>query len=322
MRVLVTGSEGFIGSHLVEALLSDGHEVVAFVQYNSEGTVGWLRDIQPRKITPQIVFGDVRDPLTVNHALEGVDAIAHLAALISVPYSFRAPSSFVDTNVSGTLNVLEAAHAHGIRRTLVMSTSEVYGSAQTLPMAESHPLRAQSPYAASKIGADMLATSFAHSRDMDVVIARPFNTYGPRQSTRAVVSTVLRQILDGRRVLKLGAISPRRDLVYVADTARAICGLLNSTQAFRGEAFNIATGVSYSVSEVVSAASLVSGYDLLIESDATRLRPVRAEVDHLLGDASRLAQLTGWQPAISLEVGLKLTLDWWESGGTFEHPSV
>ncbi len=321
VRILVTGSEGFIGSHLADTLVRRGHDVVGFVQYTSSGSLGWLDDLDPdirAGIRP--VLGDIRDQATILPAMSGVDAVAHLAALISVPYSFEATRSFVDTNTTGTLNVIDAARAGGARRVLVMSTSEVYGSAVTRPMDESHRLHAQSPYAASKIGAEKVAESLSLSRDTDIVIARGFNTFGPRQSTRAVVGTILQQIAAGARTLTLGALGSRRDLNYVTDVARALALLLESDSGFRADVFNISTGSSVSVAEIVQCVSEIIGEAVSISVREDLLRA--SDVDVLEGDSRRLRASTGWTPEIDFVDGLSRTLAWWRSEERLPHPGI
>ncbi len=321
VRILVTGAEGFIGSHLTEALLRRGHDVVSFVQYTSMGSLGWLDDLEPDlRARIRVVLGDVRDAAIVRDALTGVTAVAHLAALISVPYSFTATRSFVDTNALGTLNVVEAAIEAGVGRVLIMSTSEVYGTAVVVPMDESHRLHAQSPYAASKISAEKLAESLSLSRDADIVIARGFNTFGPRQSTRAVVGTILQQVAAGERELQLGATLTRRDLNFVSDVTEALSLLLESKASFRADVFNIATGASVSIEELVSTVATVVGHELTIVSRQDLLRP--SDVDVLEGDATKLREATGWRPTVDLFEGLTRTHAWWQSENRIPHPGV
>jgi dTDP-glucose 4,6-dehydratase len=314
MKVLVTGADGFIGSHLVEALVRAGYEVRAFVMYNSFGSWGWL-DQSPTEIKSAIdVFaGDVRDPHGVRTAMQGCDAVLHLAALIAIPYSYHSPDTYVDTNVKGTLNVLQAARALGVSRIIHTSTSEVYGTAQFVPITEEHPLQGQSPYSASKIGADQLAYSFYASFDLPVVIARPFNTYGPRQSARAVIPTIITQIASGVRYLKLGALHPTRDFNYVADTAAAFIAALKSDCGL-GEVVNFGSNFEISIGDTVNTIAEVMGAKIDIETDAVRLRPGKSEVERLWADNRKAQELFGWRPAYGgldgFRKGLGETVKW------------
>jgi UDP-glucose 4-epimerase len=308
VKVLVTGADGFIGSHLVERLVADGHEVRAFCLYNSQGSWGWL-DTSAVKKSLDVRLGDIRDAAFVADATAGVDVVMHLAALIAIPYSYRAPESFVQTNVQGTLNVLEAARRHGVKRVIVTSTSEVYGTPEHVPIRETHPLNAQSPYAATKVAADQLALSFHRSFNVPVVVLRPFNTYGPRQSTRAVLPTILAQLLRGASSIKLGRLDTRRDLTFVGDT---VDGFVKAAHAANvdGQTIQLGTGTSPSIKEIFEAACRALGKQATVELDASRLRPDASEVEVLLSDPTRANEVIGWRPTVSLEQGLKRTADW------------
>lgn len=314
MKVLVTGSEGFIGSHLVEALVRSGYEVRAFVLYNSFDQRGWL-DQLPEEIVDvlEIWVGDVRDSSSVRYAMVGCDAVLHLAALIGIPYSYSAPESYIDTNIRGTLNVLQAARDIGIGHVIHTSTSEVYGSAQFVPIKENHPLAGQSPYAASKIAADQLAWSFWASFDLPVTILRPFNTYGPRQSTRAVIPTVITQIAAGRREIDLGDTTPTRDFSFVRDTAGGFLRALE-TRGGLGEVINLGSGFEISVGEVVGEITSVMGAEAVISEDTERIRPERSEVRRLFADNTKAREILGWQPEFGgldgFRRGLERTIQW------------
>jgi NAD dependent epimerase/dehydratase len=308
-RTLVTGAGGFIASHLVERLLEDGVSVRALCRYTSRREIGNLADLPDgMRDEVEIVFGDLLDRDFVAKAVAECDTVYHLAASISVPYSFVSPREVVRTNVEGTLNVLTAALDERTPRVLHMSSSEVYGTAQYTPIDEAHPLHVQSPYAASKVGADKLAESFFLAFDLPVRIARPFNTFGPRQSRRAVIPTIVAQALDGH-VVRLGAVSPTRDFVYVADTADALVRLV-AEPAASGQSFNVATGVDVSVEDLVGIVGELLGRELVIEVRPERLRPGESEVFQLCGDASRLRQLVSWEPATSLRDGIAAVIDW------------
>jgi UDP-glucose 4-epimerase len=309
-KVLVTGADGFIGSHLTEALVEAGATVSAFCIYNSNGSMGWL-DQAPKAVRTALDMrlGDIRDARFVEQACEGVDTVFHLAALIAIPYSYQAPESFVDTNVRGTLNVLEAARRAGCRRVVHTSTSEVYGTPDTLPIIETHPLRGQSPYSATKIAADKLCEAYHCSFGLPVVVVRPFNTYGPRQSTRAVLPTILAQLLAGRQEIKLGRLDPRRDLTFVMDTVE---GFLCAGQAdgVEGEVIQLGTGHAVSIGELFEVACRVVGKQARVVQDSTRIRPDASEVMVLLSDPARAAERIGWRSRTSLEQGLQLTAEW------------
>lgn len=309
-RVLVTGADGFIGSHLVERLVADGADVRAFCIYNSRGSWGWLDEAEPAvRAALDVRLGDIRDSRFVEAAAEGIDVIFHLAALIAIPYSYAAPASFIDTNVSGTLNVLEAARRAGVRRLIQTSTSEVYGTPDALPIREDHPLRAQSPYAASKVAADQLGLAYARSFGLPVVVLRPFNTFGPRQSARAVLPTILRQLLAGRTEVRLGRLDPRRDLTYVADT---VDGFIRAAvvDGIDGQTIQLGTGRSESIGELFEIACRLLGVEARPVVDAARLRPDASEVLVLRSDPARARELLGWEATTSLEDGLARTIDW------------
>jgi len=309
-KVTVTGSDGFIGSHLVEALVAHGAEVRAFVYYNSFGTWGWL-DSLPKGTLDQleIVMGDVRDAAFVRKSLTGADVALHLAALIGIPYSYDAPDSYIDTNVRGTLNVLQAARDLGLERVAVTSTSEVYGTAQYAPIDEKHPVQGQSPYSASKIAADKMAEAFYRSFDLPVVTVRPFNTYGPRQSARAVIPTIVTQLLSGAEEIELGSLHPTRDLNFVEDTCAGIIALAECDEAI-GREVNIGSGREISIGDL--AAHLVETVrpGTRIVSADERLRPEKSEVERLLADIGLIRSLTEWEPRFTLEEGLARTVEW------------
>ena len=313
-KVLITGADGFIGSHLVEALLTAGHQVRAFCLYNSMGSWGWL-DSLPDVIRSEIdvVLGDIRDPICVREAMRGCDQVFHLAALIAIPYSYVAPGSYIDTNIHGTLNVVQAARDLGVSRVVHTSTSETYGTAQFVPITESHPQVGQSPYAASKIGADQVALSYWRSFETPVSVLRPFNTYGPRQSTRAVIPTIITQIAAGHRRVKLGALSPTRDFNFVADTCAAFQALADCDAAL-GQVVNAASNFEISIGNTASLIAEVMNVDLEIVTDEQRLRPEGSEVNRLFGDNSLLCKLTSWQPQHDgidgFKRGLKSTAQW------------
>lgn len=314
MKVLVTGADGFIGSHLVEALVRKGYGVRAFVLYNSLNSWGWL-DRVPADIRRNLdVFaGDVRDPHGVNTAMQGCEAVLHLAALIAIPYSYHSPDSYVDTNIKGTLNVLQAARKWGLRRVIHTSTSEVYGSARFVPITEEHPLQGQSPYSATKIGADQLALSFHASFGLPAVVARPFNTYGPRQSARAVIPTIITQIASGQRKIRLGALAPTRDFNYVKDTVAAFITVLES-EAGTGEVVNFGSNFEISIGNAAHLIARIMGVDIEIVSEEARMRPASSEVERLWADNSKAKALFGWEPAYGgiegFKRGLAETAEW------------
>ncbi len=306
-KVLVTGADGFIGSHLTEALLAEGCEVRALAQYNSFNNWGWLEDIHHPGL--EVVTGDVRDPNFCRHIVKGVDTVFHLAALIAIPYSYVAPDSYVDTNVKGTLNICQAVRDEGVGRLLVTSTSEVYGTARYVPIDEKHPKQPQSPYSASKIGADAIALSFHNAFETPVTIVRPFNTYGPRQSARAIIPTIITQIANGEREIKVGDLTPTRDFNFVADTAAGFIALAKCQEAI-GKEINIATGKEVSMAETLQTIARLMGADVKWVTDPQRLRPSGSEVFRLLGDNTLITSLTDWRPRHNLEEGLQQTIEW------------
>mgnify|MGYP000005421254 CR=1 FL=1 len=309
-RVLVTGADGFIGSHLVEELLKEGYEVRAFCMYNSFNTWGWLDNL-PKKILSQIdVFtGDVRDPNGVRTAMQDCNIVYHLAALIAIPYSYHSPDSYVDTNIKGTLNILQAARDLKVERVLVTSTSEVYGTAQFVPITEEHPRQPQSPYSASKIGADCMAESFYRSFDLPVTIVRPFNTYGPRQSARAIIPTIITQLLAGFEEIKLGDLTPTRDLLFVKDTAKGFIAIANSSELI-GQDCNIATNSEITMQKMADTILALINPKAKIVQDEQRIRPAKSEVFRLFGDNSKIIEYTDWRPNYNLEKGLSETIQW------------
>lgn len=312
--VLVTGSDGFIGSHVVEAVLAGGATVKAFCLYNSFGSAGWLDESEVFKQAvaegrAELLLGDVRDPEMVDFAVRGVDVVLHLAALIAIPYSYVAPRSYVDTNISGTLNVLEAVRRNKVLRMVNTSTSEVYGTPESVPITEQHPLRGQSPYSASKIGADKMCESYALSFETPVVTLRPFNTYGPRQSARAVIPTVLGQMLAGASQVRLGATSPKRDFTFVTDTAAGFVAAASAELA-PGETVQLGTGSAYSIGEVVEACKRVTGSSAAIVTDEERIRPAGSEVEVLLSDSTQAYRRLAWSSQVGLEDGLGRTAAW------------
>ncbi len=309
-NTLVTGAGGFIGSHVVEALVRAGQQVRAMVHYNSMGSWGWLESLPPEVLAEvEVVAGDVRDPHGVRTAMAGITDVHHLAALIGIPYSYSAPDSYVDTNVKGTLNVLQAARDLGAERVLVTSTSEVYGTARMVPITEDHPRQGQSPYSASKIGADHMAQAYHLSFGTPVTVVRPFNTYGPRQSARAVIPTIITQLLAGAESIQLGSLHPTRDLVFVEDTAQAFLSIARESSLIGAEV-NIATGQEITVGDLAMRIMQLAGRTAAIISSDERVRPANSEVERLLGSADRLMQATGWRPRTDLDAGLRRTIDW------------
>lgn len=309
-KVLVTGADGFIGSHLTECLLAEGYEVRALAQYNSFNNWGWLEDVKHPGL--EVVTGDVRDPNYCRHIVRGVDTVFHLAALIAIPYSYVAPDSYVDTNVKGTLNICQAVRDEGVGRLLVTSTSEVYGTARYVPIDEKHPKQPQSPYSASKIGADAIALSFHNAFETPVTVVRPFNTYGPRQSARAIIPSIITQIANGVREIKVGDLTPTRDFNYVADTAAGFIALAKSQETI-GKEINIATGREVSMGDVLKTIASLMDADVKWVTDPQRLRPAGSEVFRLLGDNSLITSLTDWRPQYSLKDGLHKTIEWFSN---------
>ena len=314
MDVLVTGADGFIGSHLCEALVRKGHKVKAFVLYNSFTSWGWL-DYIPEEIKEnlEVIAGDIRDPHGVKKAMQGCDAVLHLAALIAIPYSYHSPDTYVDTNIKGTLNVLQAARELSIKRLIHTSTSEVYGTARFVPITEEHPLQGQSPYSASKIGADQLAYSFFTSFELPVVIVRPFNTYGPRQSARAVIPTIITQLDADSSMIKLGALSPTRDFTYVSDTVSGFIAALEHDEGI-GEVVQLGSNFEISIGSLTQTIAHLMKKDIQISSDEQRLRPKDSEVERLWADNSKAKNLFSWQPEFAglegLNRGLLKTIEW------------
>lgn len=306
--VLVTGADGFIGSHLVELLLAKGFNVRALCQYNSFNYWGWLEDIHNERL--EVVCGDVRDPNFCREICNGVGTVFHLAALIAIPYSYVAPDSYVDTNIRGTLNMCQAARDMNVGRIIVTSTSEVYGTAQYVPIDEKHPRQPQSPYSATKIGADAIAKSFYNAFDLPLVIARPFNTYGPRQSARAIIPTIIGQIAKGERQIKVGDLTPTRDFNYVADTSRGFLALAEAPDEVLGRDINIATGTEVSMKTTLETIAALMNADVEYVTDPQRLRPSKSEVFRLCGDNTLITTLTDWRPKWDLERGLRATIDW------------
>jgi NAD dependent epimerase/dehydratase len=312
-KVLVTGADGFIGSHLVETLLDEGCTIRAFVFYNSFNSWGWLDSFPKEKFSRMEIFaGDVRDPNGVATAMEGCEIVFHLAALIAIPYSYHSHDSYVDTNIKGTLNVLQAARRQSCSKILITSTSEVYGTATYLPIDERHPFQGQSPYSASKIGADRLAESFYRSFDAPIAIVRPFNTYGPRQSARAVIPTIITQLLSGRKEIFLGSLTPTRDFNYVIDTCKGFVAIAKSDQTI-GEEINIATQTEISIGAL--AAELIQQIDpsVRIVSDEERTRPAKSEVERLLGSNQKIRRLTDWRPEFTFRRGIEETVEWFKN---------
>jgi len=313
-KILITGADGFIGSHLTEELVRRGHDVRAFVYYNSFNSWGWLDQSAPEIRKSLDVFaGDIRDPHGVRVAMKGCDIVLHLAALIAIPYSYHSPDTYVDTNVKGTLNIVQAARDLGISKVVHTSTSEVYGTAHFVPITEEHPLQGQSPYSASKIGADQIAMSFYSSFNTPVAIIRPFNTYGPRQSARAVIPTIITQIANGARTLKLGSLHPTRDFNYVSDTVSGFIAVAESDQSV-GQVINVGSNFEVSIGDTVRAIADIMRLDVDIQSDDERIRPDKSEVERLWADNRKALELTAWQPAYGggdgFKRGLEETIDW------------
>ena len=306
--VLVTGADGFIGSHLVEMLVAKGYRVKALSQYNSFNNWGWLEDVNCKNEI-EVLTGDIRDPHYCKHISKDVDIIFHLAALIAIPYSYVAPDSYVDTNVKGTLNICQAAKENGVKRVIHTSTSEVYGTAQYVPIDEKHPLQPQSPYSATKIAADAMAMSFYNTFDLSVTIARPFNTYGPRQSARAVIPTIITQIANGMKEIKLGDVTPTRDFNYVEDTCRGFIALAES-DATIGETVNIGSNFEISVGDTLNLIKELLGSDVKFIIDEQRIRPEKSEVFRLWCDNTKIEKLTGFKPQVDIREGLQRTIDW------------
>lgn len=309
-KVLVTGADGFIGSHLTESLLEKGYDVKAFTYYNSFNTWGWLDTLPKEKLNQIEVFsGDIRDPNGVREAMKGVDQVFHLAALIAIPFSYHSPDSYVDTNIKGTLNILQAARDLGTEKIMVTSTSEVYGTAQYVPIDEKHPFQGQSPYSATKIGADRLAESFYRSFNLPVAIVRPFNTFGPRQSARAVIPTIITQLLAGGEEIKLGSLTPTRDFNYVKDTVAGFIAIAESDKTI-GQEINIATQREISIGDLAKEIIAQINPDAKIVCDEQRLRPEKSEVNRLLGANAKIKELTDWKQQYTFEQGIAETIAW------------
>ena len=307
MKVLVTGADGFIGSHLTEMLLEQGYQVRALSYYNSFNDWGWLEELKHPNL--EVLTGDVRDPHFCKLITKDVETVFHLAALIAIPYSYIAPDSYVDTNVKGTLNICQAAKENGVKRVLVTSTSEVYGTAQYVPIDEKHPKQPQSPYSATKIGADAIAMSFYNAFGLPVVIVRPFNTYGPRQSARAIIPTIITQIANGKKEIKLGDLTPTRDFNFVKDTCKGFIELSKCDAAI-GQEVNVCSNCEISMRDTMKLIARMMNSDVKFVEDAQRLRPKNSEVFRLLGDNSKIKSLTGYMPSYSLEAGLRETIEW------------
>jgi len=314
LNVLVTGAGGFIGSHLVERLIKEKFKVRAFVRYNSSNSWGWIDSFPKNTINNLEIFtGDIRDPNGVREAVKDIDIIFHLAALIGIPFSYHSPDSYVDTNIKGTLNILQAAKSSKVKKVLITSTSEVYGTAQYVPIDEKHPKQGQSPYSATKIAADYLTESFYRSFGLPVVIVRPFNTYGPRQSARAVIPTIITQILEGKKQINLGSLHPTRDLLYVKDTVEGFVEIAKSDNTI-GKEINIATQKETSIGDLAKIIIHMLTPDTKIKKDHVRVRPHHSEVERLMGKNEKIRQLTNWAPRYSLEKGLMETIQWFREG--------
>lgn len=311
-KVLITGADGFIGSHLVESLVKDGKEVRAFTFYNSFNSWGWLDSIDKKILNEvEVITGDIRDSNGVREAIKGVSDIFHLAALIGIPFSYKSPETYIDTNIKGTLNILQGARDNDVDRVLVTSTSEVYGTAKYVPIDENHPFQGQSPYSASKIGADRLAESFYRSFSLPVSIVRPFNTYGPRQSARAIIPSIITQLLSNKDVISLGSIEPTRDFNFVEDTVNGFIEIWKSQKTI-GEEINIATGNEISIGDLVKKLIDIINPNAIIKVDNNRIRPKESEVERLLGSNLKIKELTNWNNKFTLEEGLKITIDWFK----------
>ncbi len=317
-KILITGADGFIGSHLVETLLENDCHVKAFVFYNSFNSWGWLDTLSKGTLKSiEVVTGDIRDSNGIRNEVKGVDIIFHLAALIAIPFSYHSPDSYIDTNIKGTLNVLQASRDYNSERVIITSTSEVYGTAQYVPIDEKHPLQGQSPYSASKIGADKIAESFCRSFEMPVVIARPFNTYGPRQSARAVIPTIVTQLLNNKKNIQLGSLSPTRDLNYVSDICNGFIALAGCDEAV-GREVNIGSGQEITINDLANLIIDIMEVDARVISDDHRVRPENSEVERLVCDSSLLRQLTGWKPEMTIKEGLVKTIEWFKDENSLQ----
>ncbi|NQV96277.1 MAG: SDR family NAD(P)-dependent oxidoreductase [Acidimicrobiaceae bacterium] len=314
VKVLVTGADGFIGSHLVEELVLKGMSVRAFVLYNSFGSLGWLDEINPEiRQSIEIFAGDIRDPNGVRRAMQGCETVLHLAALIAIPYSYHSPDTYIDTNIKGTLNILQAARDLEVKRIIHTSTSEVYGTAQYVPIDEKHPLNAQSPYSASKIGADQLAYSFYSSFATPVVTVRPFNTYGPRQSARAIIPTIITQVANGVTSVKVGSLTPTRDFTFIKDTVRGFA-LAAEVSGVEGQTINLGSNFEVSVAEIGKLIGEITGKKITLETESQRVRPINSEVDRLFADNTKARELLKWHPEFGgidgFRLGLEQTIEW------------
>lgn len=308
MKILVTGAGGFIGSNLTELLIKEGYEVKAFIRYNSKNNWGWLESSEIRNDI-EVISGDIRDYDSVYNVIKNCDAVFHLAALIGIPYSYISPKAYIETNITGTYNILQASKELDVKQILVTSTSETYGTAQSVPIDENHPMVGQSPYSATKIAADQLAISFFRSFNLPVKIVRPFNTYGPRQSARAIIPTVISQLLSGKKKLSLGNLSPTRDLTFVKDTCKGFLEIFKSEKLY-GEVTNIGMGKEISVGDLVKKISSIISAEAIVEEDKIRIRPGNSEVERLLCNNTKLITNTNWKPDYDLEKGLTETIDW------------
>lgn len=320
LKALITGAGGFIGSHLAELCIEEGYELTAFVHYNSRNDWGWLEESRYRS-QMNVVAGDVRDYDSVYNAMKGCETVFHLAALIGIPYSYISPLAYIRTNIEGTYNILQSSRQLGVKNILITSTSETYGTAQYVPIDEKHPLVGQSPYSATKIAADNIALSFYRSFDLPVKIVRPFNTYGPRQSARAIIPTVIAQLLAGNRVLNLGNLHPTRDLTFVKDTAKGFIEIAKSDKLF-GQVTNIGMGAEISIGELVKVIASLTNSDVDIAADSQRVRPQRSEVERLCCNNSKLIESTGWKPRYDLRRGLMETIKWMESNANKYKPDI
>jgi len=317
-RVLVTGADGFIGSHLVERLLAEGCIVRALTYYNSFNNWGWLDTFTPQTLKKiEVITGDVRDPNCMRELVKNVDVVFHLAALIGIPYSYVAPDSYVDTNIKGTLNILQACREEGVKRVCVTSTSEVYGTAQYVPIDELHPFQGQSPYSATKIGADRIAESFYRSFELPITIVRPFNTFGPRQSARAIIPTLITQLLSGNKEIKIGTLLTTRDLVFVKDTVNAFVAIAKSDNTI-GQEINIATQKEISIGDLAKKLIEAIAPEAKLKVDNERIRPGKSEVERLLGSNEKIKKLTGWQPEYTFDQGLQETISWFREGNNLQ----
>lgn len=312
-KIFVTGADGFIGSHLVEKLTKEGHSVKALALYNSFNTIGWLSDLEKRVFDSiELVSGDIRDTQFIKNEIKGVDIVFHLCSLIAIPYSYAAPESYIDTNIKGAFNVLQGALENSVEQVIHTSTSEVYGSAQFVPITEEHPLVGQSPYSASKIGADQMAHAFYCSYGLPVSTVRPFNTYGPRQSMRAVIPTIIKQVLAGQHELLLGNVEATRDFNFVSDTVQAMTAFIGNSQTF-GQVINIGSGTEVTIRNIVERIAQISGTSLRISKDEQRIRPEKSEVERLCADNKKAKTILNWSPSTSLEEGLATTYEWFRA---------